>query len=101
MEERSSASAVKPEADRLARRALAWLGDAVRDGTAPSRGYFLRPGENAAAEEGSRPEKMPVLIPVMYGSILPPVLLVPKAFRWSEDTGQIRRRRQQEGRRGT
>lgn len=81
MEERSRASALRPEADRLASRALAWLEEAVREGIDPSWGYFLRPGANAAAGEGTRPEKIPVLISERYGSILPLVLLVPKAFR--------------------
>lgn len=84
MEERSKASALRPEADRLARSAFAWLEEAVREGTGPSWGYFLRPGANAAAGEATRPEKMPVLIPERYGSIL--VLLVPMAFRRSRDT---------------
>lgn len=81
VEERSRASALRPEADRLARRALAWLEEAVREGIAPSWVYFLRPGANAATGgEASRPEKMPDLIPERYGSILPLVLLVPKAL---------------------
>lgn len=92
MEERSRASAFRPDADRLASRAFAWLEEAVREGTAPSWGYFLRPGANAAAGEGTLPEKMPpVLIPERYGSILPLVLLVPKAFRWSRDTEDRKR----------
>lgn len=86
MEERSRASALRPEADRLASRAFAWLEEAVREGIAPSLGYFLRPGAKDAAGEDTRPEKMPVLIPERYGSMLPLVLLVPKAFRWSGDT---------------
>lgn len=86
VEERSRASALKPEADRLASRAFAWLGEAVREGIAPSWGYFLRPGANAAAGEGTRPDKMPVLIPERYGSILPLKLLVPEVFRKSRDT---------------
>lgn len=86
VEERSRASVLRPEADRLASRAFAWLEEAVREGIAPSWGYFLRPGANAAAGEGTRPEKIPVLIPERYGSILPLVLLVPKAFRYSGDT---------------
>lgn len=49
MEERSRASALRPEADRLASRAFAWLEEAVREGIGPSWGYFLRPGANAAA----------------------------------------------------
>lgn len=49
MEERSRASALRPEAVRLASRAFAWLEEAVREGIAPSWGYFLRLGENAAA----------------------------------------------------
>lgn len=80
-EERSKASALRPAADRLASRAFAWLGEAVREGNDPSGGYFLRP------EEGTRPERMPVLIPERYGSILPLVLMVPKAFRESRATG--------------
>lgn len=78
MEERSRASAFRPEAERLARRAFAWLEEAVREGIAPSWGYFLRPGANVAGE-GTRPEKIPVLR--RQGSILPLVLWVPKAFR--------------------
>lgn len=81
MEERSRASALRPEADRLASRAFAWQEDAVREGFTPSCGYFLRPGANAATGEDTRPDKIPVLIPERYGSILPLVLLVPKAFR--------------------
>lgn len=49
MEERSRASALRPEADRLASRALAWLEEVVSEGIALSWGYFLRPGGNAAA----------------------------------------------------
>lgn len=90
VEERSSASALSPEADRLTSRALAWLEEGDRGGFAPSWGYFLRPGANAAAGEATRPEKSPVLILERIGSILPPVLLVPKAFRWSGDTGERR-----------
>lgn len=100
MEERSKASALRPEAVRLARRAFAWLEEAVREGTDPSLGYFLRPGANAAAGEATRPEKMPVLIPERYGSILPLVLLVPKAFRWSRDTEDRRGYRRDEVCRG-
>lgn len=74
MEESSKASALRPEADRLAKRAFAWLEEAVSAGIAPSWGYFLRPGTNAAAGEATRPEKMPILIPERYGSMLPLVL---------------------------
>lgn len=81
MEERSRASALKLEVDRLAKRAFAWLDEAVKEATAPSWEYFLKPGANAAAGDVTRPEKMPVLIPERYGSILPPVPLLPKAFR--------------------
>lgn len=35
-EDRSKASAVRPEADRLARRVFAWLEETVREGAAPS-----------------------------------------------------------------
>lgn len=77
MEERSRASAFRPEAERLARRAFAWLEEAVREGIPPSWGYFLRPGVNAAV--GTRPEK--ILVLRRQGSILPLELWVPKAFR--------------------
>lgn len=79
MEERSSASAVRPDAERLARRALACLEEVVREGIGPS-GSFLRPGLNVAAVERPRLEKIPVLNPERNGSILPRVLLVPKAL---------------------
>lgn len=80
VEERSSASAVRPQADRLASRALAWLGEAVREATAPSwPPCLLRP--SGAAAPGSRLEK----IPEMKGSML--LLLVLGAFRWSRSTG--------------
>lgn len=79
-EEKSKASAVRPEADRLARRAFAWLDETVKEGSAPSWWHFLRPGANAAAGEATRPEKMPALRPERYGSIQP-VELVPKAFK--------------------
>lgn len=69
---------VRPAADRLASRALAWLEEAVREGT-PPWGYFLRPGAKAAAE-GTRPEKSPVL----NGSMVP-LELVLKAFGTSRD----------------
>lgn len=55
-EERSRASAFRPEADRLASRAFARLGEAVREGNAPSCGQFLRP-------EDALLETMPVLTP--------------------------------------
>lgn len=80
MEERSSASAVRPDAERLARRAFACLEEVVREGIAPSGGSFLRPGLNVAAVERPRLEKIPVLNPERNGSILPRVLLVPKAL---------------------
>lgn len=79
MEESSRASVVRPEADRLARRAFAWLEEVVREAT-PPWGYFLRPGANAAAVRGTRPEKNPVL----NGSMLP-LELVLKAFGTSGD----------------
>lgn len=80
MEESSRASAVRPEADRLARRAFTWLEEDVREGPSPSWGYFLRPGENVAAVWDTRPEKMPDLNPGSNGSTLPLELLVTKAF---------------------
>lgn len=49
MDERSRASALRPEAVRLASRAFAWLEEVVREGIAPSWGYFLRLGANTAA----------------------------------------------------
>lgn len=97
VEESSKASALRPEAVRLARRALAWLGEAVREGADPSLGCFLRPGANAAAGGAARPEKMPALTPERHdGSMLPPVPSIPKAFkggaRRQEGAGRQRRR---------
>lgn len=54
-EERSRASALRPDADRLARRAFAWLEETVREGK-----FALKPGT--------------------YGSMMP-VVLVPKDFK--------------------
>lgn len=79
MEERSRASVVRPAADRLARRAFAWLEEVVSEGP-PPWGYFLRPGANAAAVLGTRPEKSPVL----NGSMVL-LELVLKAFGTSRD----------------
>lgn len=89
VEERRRASAFRPEADRLASRAFAWLGES----TGPS-GYFLRPGG------GNRPEKIPVLMPERYGSIVALLLLVPKAFSESKDKIE-RHERTAEAREGT
>lgn len=88
-EARRRASAFRPEADRLASRAFAWLGES----TGPS-GYFLRPGG------GNRPEKIPVLMPERYGSIVALLLLVPKAFSESKDKIE-RHERTAEAREGT
>lgn len=41
VEESSRASAVRPQADRLASRAFAWLGEAVWVAAGPSGGCFL------------------------------------------------------------
>jgi len=81
VEERSRASALRPEADRLTSRALAWLQEAFGGVFAPSWGYFLRPGANAAAGDAARPEMSPVLMPESCGSTPPPAPLVPEAFR--------------------
>lgn len=81
----------KPEADRLASRALAWLEEADKEESAPSWGYFLRLGANTGEVEGARPEKMPAFV-LERGSILPLVLLVPKAFRTDERQEEKRRR---------
>lgn len=54
VDERRRASAERLDAERLARRALAWLEEAVREDSAPSCGYFRNP-------EGRWPEKLAAL----------------------------------------
>ncbi|MEQ2199591.1 hypothetical protein XENOCAPTIV_004149 [Xenoophorus captivus] len=78
-EDRSRASVHRPEADRFAKRAFAWLEETVREGTVPSWGDILKPGAKAAAGEGIRPKKMLAFSPDRYGSVVP-ALLIPKAL---------------------
>lgn len=86
-EDSSRASALRPDAARLDRSAFAWLGDAEREGSVPSWGYFLKPGANAAGK-GTRLEKTPVLVPERYGSTPRPKPGGPAprcAFGWAGD----------------
>lgn len=69
----------RPEADRLARRAFAWLEETVREGIVPSWGGILKPGAKAAAGVGIRPKKMLAFSPDRYGSVVP-ARLIPKAL---------------------
>lgn len=69
----------RPEADRLAKRALAWLEETVREGIVPSWVDILKPGAKAAAGEGIRPKKTLAFSPERYGSVVP-ALLIPKAL---------------------
>lgn len=97
VEERSRASALRLEADRLASRALAWLEEAVREDSAPSWGYFLRPGANtveAELEEDRRPEKLAALVPDRRGSIL--LLLFPWAYGSDPGTDQEEEEQEEE-----
>lgn len=73
-DERSKASVLRPDADRLARRAFAWLVETVREGKSPSWERFRR-----VVGEGTL-EKRPALKPGIYVSMMP-VVLVPKAFK--------------------
>lgn len=68
----------RPEADRLASRAFAWLEETVREGAVPSWGDILKPGAKAAEGEGIRPKKILAFSPDRYGSAVP--LLIPKAL---------------------
>lgn len=79
VEDSSRASAPRLEAERLANSALAWLEEALSDGSAPpSWGYLRSPGANRVTdeppEEGRRPEKLAARVPVRRGSVrmLPP-----------------------------